>query len=342
MARFFAVLLILLLTLAGLFLIFLSSPLPKSLLESYVVRVLPETGYFKIRKAALLPWRPLEFQNVEYQLRLHPKDGILKTDLARFESNFQKLVRTKQGKIVVRNLSFVSEAVDLRGLNAEIPLELSAPSVSGPENGFIKIDRIDSGSLRLQNVSILFQETANLYAGDFRIEWMGGRRLSGQFRYEPFARQLFSVETAPWEISLTDLSSEVGGVFERATGQCSGSFKFSGGGAEKIRFRGKLACPRPGGRIKAKFLRDLAEWIPEGTAKKVFQEEVEGKEDYYYDEASLEVSNDKPGYWTFHLVIRNPRLHLDMPIDISDNSFGAVFGNAALRDIMKKWSGSHA
>jgi len=306
-----------------------------------VLRALPKTGYFRIHEAALLPWRPLEFRKVEYQLQADPQDGIVKADSLKLETGFLKFLERRLARLHILNLSFSSETLDLQGFDLDLPLELSKNGPDSSESGFIRIDQVETGNFRLQNISILFQEAKARYTGDFELKWLGGRSLPGQFEYEPYNGHKFSVKTARWEINLSDLSEPVGSVFERATGRCEGSFRVTGGGSSRVDLKGTLVCPRPGGRVKAKFLKDLSQWIPDGAAKKVFQEEVEGKEDYYYDEARIEVHNDTPGYWTFHLMITNPRLRLDIPIDISENSFAALLGNTALQDVLKKWSESH-
>ena len=337
MGRFFAGLLILFVVCAGLFFIFLASPLPKAVVESNFKRALPKTEYFKIGELSLLPWKPFEIKDLEYQLDRDPDKGILKAGTVQFRTTPQELFQKKECTLVIDGLSFASQQFDLQGFRLRAPIHFRANPETESRSGYVSIGRIETNSVRFKDVEILFEEKNGVYEGKIEIQWTGGK-VKGRFRMKSLTQNEFSIEADLIDINLTILSEEVGGIFERASGQCRGTLSFSGDEFKILKGGGRIDCPRPGGRIKSKFLRGLVPWLPEGPARKVLEEEVAGKDDYYYDDASVEINNDKPGYWTLHVKIRNPRLNLDIPIDISANSFEAIWRNTELQKLIKEWS----
>jgi hypothetical protein len=231
----------------------------------------------------------------------------------------------------------------LDNLDLELPFTFFLPPGGGEglesQKGRMRVSEIRAYPIRFRGLVFNFDEKENQYQGNFEARWTGGA-ITGQLEWEPFRKEEFRIEASLSEMNLEVFSREVGGVFERASGRCQGTFRFQGEGSKVLKVRGELVCPKPGGRIKAKFLKSLGDWIPQGTARSVFQEEVEGKEDYYYDEARVEIHNEKPGYWTIRFLLINPRLRLDIPIDISASSFETLWGNEELQKLVKRWSES--
>jgi hypothetical protein len=140
------------------------------------------------------------------------------------------------------------------------------------------------------------------------------------------------------DIDLAVLAQEYGGVFEQASGVCQGRLEARWDAPGRLKARARFECPRPGGKIHAKFLRNLADWMPEGAARRVVEEEVARADNYYYDSAVLEIHNQTPGFWTVYSRLNNPRLKLEVPVDISETSLGVLWNNTELQKLLKKWS----
>ena len=138
------------------------------------------------------------------------------------------------------------------------------------------------------------------------------------------------------ESIVEELGDAAGEMLQRAAGTCKGEFHLTGSEGMPFDASGELECPSPGGRFQSSFLRNLSEWIPPGIAKDVVEQELQENKDFYFQEARLVVSHNQDGFWRFHLKIKNPRLHLDIPIDITDQSVKTVSQNNQIKRLLEQ------
>ncbi len=338
MYRFFLVLLILLVVLTGITVLFLLSPLPKTIAENVITKVYPKTGYFKIKQFQLIPWRPIEIKNVEYQLAKDPDEGILKVGTARLILDYKESIAKKRGLIELQDIAFNSQKMNLDDLDAEIPFRYSLVPDEIVRGGMISVKGLQYDYFKIKDVEVSLKEREGDYSGVFRGEWSGGA-FDGDFDYQLFNNHKTKATLRIGEFDLSGLSTEVGGVFKRASGKCAGYLSVETIREKITGVEGELLCPPPGGKFRSKYLKTLAEWVPEGIAKDIFEQEIESDEDYYFDELKLKIKSHLPGgFWRFHLQLNNPKLHLDIPVDISGNTFETVLENKKLKSLIEKWS----
>lgn len=335
MIRFLAVLFVILFVFLGIFLLFLISPIPRSAAEALFLKTFPETGFFKIREMELLPWRPLSFGGLELQITKDPDGGYLKAENIRFRMNpFHLFTKDKRGVFEAEGVSFVSFQTELERLDCRVPIGL-APSALGKETpGFLQAARLKLSSLVLKNIKIDLSETAGLYQGHLEGEILGGR-VSGNLRYEFSSDGRFEGEIDLKNLNLEEASREIGGFFERSQGLCQGKIKIKGEKGRILTLDGEVTCPKPGGKFQSQFLRQLGDWMPEGAAKQVFETEISSSDDFYFQEANLKIHNQKKGYLTFHLRLNNPKINLDIPFDISEQSFATLLKNSGVQRLLK-------
>jgi hypothetical protein len=316
--------------------LFLFSPLPISVAEFWFSKSYPATGYFKIKEMNLLPWQPFEARDVEYQVSKNLKEGVWKVRNIQVLPEWNTLYRTPQGLIRLSKIGFLSETLEVEDISAEIPFHLK-PNPAYPKiEGFLTVARIWSSNFSIRNLEVKVFLEGDIYRGELKGEWTGGN-FEGEFKYEPFRGQFFSIHLRLIDMELASFSKESSGILEGALGKCGGELAVSSENFKTVHVRSRVACPKPGGRLHAEFLRGLADWVPEGVAKDVLKEEVEGKGDYYYyDEGYLEVHNETPGYWSFNLMLKNPRLKLELPVDVSEESFGVILNSPGVQKIFKK------
>jgi hypothetical protein len=336
--RFLLIFVIIIVVTALFFVILLQSPAPKVLALKVAQSQVSEEGYFNVDHLRVVPWAPMEVQGLEYQPTDSLSDGILNIDSVKWAVNPLNLTRHDYGHVEIDNLRWDHSDGKIARLNAHIPLGREEV-ISGPgEAGFLNIEGLRLGQADISEVQIKFTSKAGVYNGSYELESEGGR-LTGDFTYKPFAGHGYRlvVEVLEWE--LDDLGELVGDNFRRAKGKCRGKLTFEGKGNEIRDASGIIECPAPGGRVQSSLMNDLSDWVPAGVAKDVLAAETREGQDFYYQEASLEVRRLKDGYWRFHLKVKNPRVHLDIPIDISDDGIRTVSNNTRLKSVLNKLSG---
>lgn len=337
MFRFLTILLITLLIISGFALLFLVSPLPKVVVQKYIQSTYPESAFLNIKDLKLVPWQTLKVKGVEYQLTQDPDDGVVRIGSIELPVKPVEWYSGEPFTVEIENVSYDSRGMQLKDFDAKLPIHSTFKSNQEQSEGYFRIGEYKVNRLRFQDVNVDFIEQDSFYQGQIEALWSGGR-IEGNFQHRLFHDQAFQLTINFKEINLAGLASDVGGVFQRAQGRCTGYITFSGERGRVTKGEGKIVCPRPGGRIQSKFLRGLLDWLPEGATRQIFQQEVEGTDDYYYDEAWLELHNRKPGYWSFNFRIKNPRIDLEVPIDVSAESFSTVWSNQELQKLFKKWS----